>query len=303
MPDYLLVTKMGFFRKSDPFYPDILMALFSFIGIVLFGTAPLWICYVIILGVCFVYQFTVIKRTIYSLKWIVHTGIFVLLLPIHPGTIVWAILAGIAGIFLSSLLENRFRVQMPLSLVQLLIFLFFYLLLPTIDIFSGIAGKPSLSFRDESISDIFSVLSFSQEGYSPLKFSSLETMGAYSILFLIPVFLKSPNSFLIPLIFITGLIVGVGNLALEYFPVLLSAWVSFSILFTSPGRNLYTAWIYSFIAVLATVVLFYVIQVLVRFSLPIFTFSVFYFFIEASLIRIFLGSRVDNFGQLESLKL
>ncbi|EMG08842.1 hypothetical protein LEP1GSC151_1789 [Leptospira interrogans serovar Grippotyphosa str. LT2186] len=183
-------------------------------------------------------------------------------------------------------------------MIQLLIFLFFYLLLPTVDIFSGIAGKPSLSFRDESISDIFSVLSFSQEGYSPLRFSSLETMGAYSVLFLIPVFLKRPNSFHIPLIFIVGLCIGVGNLALEYFPVLLSAWISFSILFASPGRNLYTAWVYSFIAVLATVVLFYVIQVLVRFSLPIFTFSVFYFFIEASLIRIFLGSRVNNFGQL-----
>lgn len=189
MPDYLLVTKIGFFRKSDPFYPDILMGLFSFIGIVLFGTIPLWICYVIVLGTCFVYQFTIIKRTIYPLKWIVHTGIFVLLLPIHPGTIAWAILAGIAGIFLNSL--DRLRIQIPLSLIQLLIFLFFYLLLPTVDIFSGIAGKPSLSFRDESISDIFSVLSFSQEGYSPLRFSSLETMGAYSILFLIPVFLKS----------------------------------------------------------------------------------------------------------------
>lgn len=253
MLDYLLATKIGFFRKSDPFYPDILMGLFSFIGIVLFGTVPLWICYVIVLGTCFVYQFTILKRTIYPLKWIVHTGIFVLLLPIHPGTIVWAILAGIAGIFLNSL--DRFRIQAPLSLIQLLIFLFFYLLLPTVDIFSGITGKPSLSFRDESISDIFSVLSFSQEGYSPLRFSSLETMGAYSILFV------------------------------------------------SPGRNLYTVWIYSFISVLAIVVLFYVIQVLVRFSLPIFTFSVFYFFIEASLIRIFLGSRVDNFGQLEPFEL
>ncbi|EMG21156.1 putative membrane protein [Leptospira interrogans serovar Copenhageni str. LT2050] len=272
------------------------MGLFLFIGIVLFGTIPLWICYVIVLGTCFVYQFTIIKRTIYPLKWIVHTGIFVLLLPIHPGTIVWAIIAGIAGIFLNSL--DRLRIQIPLSLIQLLIFLFFYLLLPTVDIFSGIAGKPSLSFRDESISDIFSVLSFSQEGYSPLRFSSLETMGAYSVLFLIPVFLKRPNSFHIPLIFIVGLCIGVGNLALEYFPVLLSAWISFSILFASPGRNLYTACVYSFIAVLATVVLFYVIQVLVRFSLPIFTFSVFYFFIEASLIRIFLGSRVNNFGQL-----
>ncbi|EMO75920.1 hypothetical protein LEP1GSC127_4957 [Leptospira kirschneri str. 200801925] len=99
MPDYLLATKIGFFRKSDPFYPDILMGLFSFIGIVLFGTVPLWICYVIVLGTCFVYQFTILKRTIYPLKWIVHTGIFVLLLPIHSGTIVWAILAGIAGIF------------------------------------------------------------------------------------------------------------------------------------------------------------------------------------------------------------
>ncbi|EMO08119.1 hypothetical protein LEP1GSC137_3495 [Leptospira borgpetersenii str. Noumea 25] len=196
-------------------------------------------------------------------------------------------------------MENFFRIQAPLSLIQLLIFLLFYLLFPAVDVFSGIADKPSLSFRNEFISDIFSVLSFSQDGYSPWRFSSLETMGAYSILFLIPVFLKRPSSFQIPLIFGVGLVLGIGNLSLEYAPVLLSAWVSFAILFAAPGRNLYTAWIYSLIGVFVTVVLFYATQVLVGISLPLFTFSVFYFFIEASLIRIFLGSRVDNFGQLE----
>ncbi|WP_061250204.1 hypothetical protein [Leptospira alstonii] len=294
MSDSLLVTKTGFLRKSDPFFPDILLGLFSIGGIVLFGTVPLWICYGVVLTTCFVYQFTIVKRSVYPLKWIVHTGIFVLLLPLHPGTVVWAILAGIAGVCLYSPLENRLRIQIPLSLIQLLIFLFFYLLLPTVDIFSGIAG--SLSFRNEFISDLYSVLSFSQDGYSPWRFSALETMGAYSILFLIPVFLKRPESFQIPLIFAVGLVLGIGNLFLEYFPVILSAWVSFAILFAAPGRNLYTAWIYSLIGVLGTVVLFYVVQVIVAFSLPLFTFSVFYFFIEASLIRIFLGSRVDNFG-------
>ncbi|EMO08044.1 hypothetical protein LEP1GSC137_3494 [Leptospira borgpetersenii str. Noumea 25] len=99
MPDYLLVTKTGFFRKSDPFFPDILIGLFSIVGIVLFGNAPLWICYVVVLAACFVYQFAIVKRSVYPLKWIVHTGIFVLLLPIHPGTVVWAILAGIVGVF------------------------------------------------------------------------------------------------------------------------------------------------------------------------------------------------------------
>lgn len=99
MSDYLLVTKTGFFRKSDPFFPDILIGLFSIVGIVLFGTAPLWICYVLVLATCFVYQFAIVKRSVYSLKWVVHTGIFVLLLPIHPGTAVWAILAGITGVF------------------------------------------------------------------------------------------------------------------------------------------------------------------------------------------------------------
>ncbi|WP_078125946.1 hypothetical protein [Leptospira alexanderi] len=299
MSDYLLVTKTGFFRKSDPFFPDILIGLFSIVGIVLFGTAPLWICYVIVLATCFVYQFAIVKRSVYSLKWIVHTGIFVLLLPIHPGTVVWAILAGIVGIFLYSPLENFLRIKAPLSLIQLLIFLLFYLLFPAVDVFSGIADKPSLSFRNEFISDLFSVLSFSQDGYSPWRFSALETMGAYSILFLIPVFLKKPSSFRVPLVFGVGLVLGIGNLSLEYAPVLLSAWISFAILFAAPGRNLYTAWIYSLIGVFVTVVLFYVIQVLVGISLPLFTFSVFYFFIEASLIRIFLGSRVDNFGQLE----
>ncbi|EKO35088.1 putative membrane protein [Leptospira santarosai str. CBC1416] len=299
MSDYLLVTKAGFFRKSDPFFPDILMGLFSIAGIVLFGTIPLWICYILVLAACFVYQFAIVKRSTYSLKWIVHTGIFVLLLPIHPGTIVWAILAGIFGVFLYSPLEGFLRIQAPLALIQLLIFLLFYLLFPAVDVFSGIADNPSLSFRNEFISDLFSVLSFSQDGYSLWRFSSLETMGAYSILFLIPVFLKRPSSFPIPLIFGIGLVLGVGNLSLEYAPVLLSAWISFAILFAAPGRNLYTAWMYSLIGVLATTVLFYVIQVLVGLSLPFFTFSVFYFFIEASLIRIFLGSRVDNFGQLE----
>ncbi|TGL77280.1 hypothetical protein [Leptospira yasudae] len=299
MSDYLLVTKTGFFRKSDPFFPDLLIGILSLAGIVLFGTVPLWICYAIVLATCFVYQFTVVKRPVYPLKWIVHTGIFVLLLPIHPGTVIWAILAGIAGVFLYSPLENRLRIQVPLSLIQLLIFLVLYLLLPAIDLFSGLSGKPSLSFRDESISDLYSVLSFSQEGYSPWRFSSLETMGTFSILFLIPVFLKRPQSFQIPLIFGVGLILGTGSLAQEYSSVLLSTWVSFSILFAAPGRNLHTAWVYSLIGVLATGVLFYVIQVLVGFYLPLFSFSVFYFFIEASLIRIFLGSRVDNFGQLE----
>ncbi|TGL97018.1 hypothetical protein EHQ76_15560 [Leptospira barantonii] len=299
MSDYLLVTRAGFFRKSDPFFPDLLLGIFSLAGIVLFGTIPLWICYAIVLATCFVYQFTIVKRSVYPLKWVVHTGIFVLLLPIHPGTVLWAILAGIAGVFLYSPLENRLRIQVPLSLIQLLIFLVLYLLLPAVDIFSGLAGRPSFSFRDESISDLYSVLSFSQEGYSPWRFSSLETMGAYGILFLIPVFLKRPSAFQIPLIFGAGLVLGTGNLSMEYSPVLLSTWVSFAVLFAAPGRNLYTAWIYSLIGVLATAVLFYVIQVLVGFSLPLFGFSVFYFFIEASLIRIFLGSRVDNFGQLE----
>ncbi|MBM9502786.1 hypothetical protein JWG44_21265 [Leptospira sp. 201903071] len=299
MSEYLLVTKSGFFRKSDPFFPDLLISVLSLLGIVFFGTIPLWICYGLLLTTCFVYQFAVVKRFVYPLKWVVHTGIYVILLPLHPGTVLWAILSGMIGIVLYSPLENRLRIQIPLSLVQLLLFLLFYLLLPAVDLFSGISSEPLFSYRDGNISDIFSVLSYSQDGNSPWRFSSLETMGAYSILFLIPVFLKRPFAFQIPALFGVGLILGAGSLAQEFSPVLLSTWISFAILFASPGRNLYTAWIYSLIGVLATGVLFYVIQVLIVFYLPLFTYSVFYFFIEASLIRIFLGSRVDNFGQLE----
>ncbi|MBM9579169.1 hypothetical protein JWG45_18660 [Leptospira sp. 201903070] len=299
MSEYLLVTKSGFFRKSDPFFPDLLISILSLSGIVFFGTIPLWICYGLLLAACFVYQFAVIKRLVYPLKWVVHTGIYVILLPIHPGTALWAILAGFLGIVLYSPLENRLRIQVPLSLVQLLIFLLFYLLLPAVDLFAGLSSQPLFSFRDSNISDLYSVLSYSQDGNSPWRFSSLETMGVYSILFLIPVFLKRPFAFQIPVLFGVGLILGTGGLAQEFSPVLLSIWISFAVLFASPGRNLYTAWIYSLIGVLATGVLFYVIQVLIAFYLPLFTYSVFYFFIEASLIRIFLGSRVDNFGQLE----
>ncbi|XDD50819.1 hypothetical protein AB3N59_03205 [Leptospira sp. WS92.C1] len=299
MSDYLLVTKAGFFRKSDPFFPDILISIFSLVSVVLFGTIPLWICYGVVLAACFVYQFTILKRFVYPLKWTVHTGIFAILLPIHPGTVLWAIIAGVGGIFLYSPIENKLRIQIPLSLIQLLIFLFFYLLLPAVDLFYGFSGTSMYSFRDEYIGDFYSSLSFSREGYSPWRFSALETMGAYSVLFIIPVFLKRPISFQIPFLFGFGLILGVGTLSYEFFPVLFSTWIGFSILFVSPGRNLHAAWIYSLISVTATVVLFYVIQVLVLLSLPLFTFSVFYFFIEASLIRIFLGSRVDNFGQLE----
>ncbi|PJZ54052.1 hypothetical protein [Leptospira adleri] len=299
MSEFLLVTKSGFFRKSDPFFPDLLISILSVLGIVFFGTIPLWICYGLLLSACFVYQFAVVKRFVYPLKWTVHIGIYAILLPLHPGTVLWAILAGLLGIVLYSPLENRLRIQVPLSLVQLLIFLFFYLLLPAVDLFSGLASQSMFSFRDSNISDIYSVISYSQDGNSPWRFSSLETMGAYSILFLIPVFLKRPFAFLIPALFGVGLILGAGTLAQEFSPVLLSTWISFAILFASPGRNLYTAWVYSLIGVLATGVLFYVIQVLIAFYLPLFTYSVFYFFIEASLIRIFLGSRVDNFGQLE----
>jgi hypothetical protein len=299
MSEYLLVTKSGFFRKSDPFFPDLLISILSLSGIVFFGTIPLWICYGLLLAACFVYQFAVIKRLVYPLKWVVNTGIYVILLPIHPGTALWAILAGFLGIVLYSPLENRLRIQVPLSLVQLLIFLLFYLLLPAVDLFAGLSSQPLFSFRDSNISDLYSVLSYSQDGNSPWRFSSLETMGVYSILFLIPVFLKRPFAFQIPVLFGVGLILGTGGLAQEFSPVLLSIWISFAVLFASPGRNLYTAWIYSLIGVLATGVLFYVIQVLIAFYLPLFTYSVFYFFIEASLIRIFLGSRVDNFGQLE----
>ncbi|RHX92773.1 hypothetical protein [Leptospira stimsonii] len=299
MSEYLLVTKSGFFRKSDPFFPDLLISILFLLGIVFFGTVPLWICYGLLLAACFVYQFFIIKRLVYPLKWFVHSGIYVILLPIHPGTVLWAILAGILGIVLYSPLETRIRIQIPLSLIQLLIFLFFYLLLPAVDLFAGLSSQPWFSFRDSNISDLYSVLSYSQDGNSPWRFSSLETMGTYSILFLVPVFLKRPFAFQIPVLFALGLILGVGSLAQEFSPVLLSTWISFAILFASPGRNLYTAWVYSLIGVLATGVLFYVIQVLIAFYVPLFTYSVFYFFIEASLIRIFLGSRVDNFGQLE----
>ncbi|TGK32426.1 hypothetical protein EHQ12_19200 [Leptospira gomenensis] len=297
MSDYLLVTRSGFFRKSDPFLPDILTSVLCLTGVLFFGSAILWITYGIVLAACFVYQYTIVKRTVYPLKWTVHTGIFVLFLPLHPGTILWAVLAGVIGIFLYSPLENRLRIQLPLSLVQILIFLLLYLLLPAVDIFSGPTYGSLESFRNESISDQFSVLSFSREGYSPWRFSVLEAAGPFSILLFIPAFLKRPISFSIPAIFGIGLIWGIGPLAGEFFPVILAAWAGFAILFASPGRNLHTATTFSWISVGATAALFYVIQALLSFPLPLFSYTVFYFFIEAILIRIFLGSRIDNFGQ------
>ncbi|TGK01142.1 hypothetical protein EHQ53_14290 [Leptospira langatensis] len=290
---YVLSTQNGFFRRKDLLFPDILFTVISVFLLTIGSGGSYYLLAPILAGISFgaLAYFLLAGGKSYILYWLNHALAFSLLLPRDSRYLLQAILAQAIGLGIWWVGENRLKVRFPLSILQFLIFLIFYLL-PGID---GWISYPGFGFRENSYSDLYTVGFAGSELLPAFRFSALEASGGFGILFLLPLLLKRNLAVFLPLVF--GLLLslwsyssGIPGWETVSGPVW-SGSFAFLLLLNLPGRNTGSLLPLSFLA-LAPIGLG--IFFLPASYVPTFLWVSSFFFIESLLIRIFLGDRIER---------
>ncbi|TGK62402.1 hypothetical protein EHQ27_11810 [Leptospira wolffii] len=289
---FVLSTQNGFFRRKDLLFPDILFSVLAVALLFLGSGGSYYILFPVFLGLGFgiLAYFLLAGQKSYLLYWLNHSLGFALLIPRDSRYAIQVFFAISLGIVVWWIGERKLRVRFPLALVQLLLFLLFYLL-PGIQ---GWASQAGTGFRTGEYPDLYTS-GFLTDSLPGLRYSCLEASGGFGILLFLPLLLKRVSAALLPVCF--GVITGISTFIFGF-----SGWESLSgpvwnasvallLLLDLPGRNTGTLLPLSFLALLPIGLAIFFVPAS---SVPVFLWVASFFFIESILIRIFLGDRIDK---------
>ncbi|WP_039948300.1 hypothetical protein [Leptospira fainei] len=290
---FILSTGRGFFRRKDLLFPDILSAVLCVFLLALGSSGTLYFLLPLGFGLlvgAFAYFFLT-ERKSYGFYWINHALYFALLIPRDQRFALHAIFAVLIGFGLWWIGERKLRIRFPLALVQLLIFLLLYLI-PGIQIWSV---SPGFGFQDPNFTDLYTRGVFQVDANPSERFSALQASGGYSVLLLLPIFLKRPIAVLLPIAF--GVFLAIWTFQFGI-PVrdfisepIWAASSAFAIALAMPGHNTESVLPVSFLSLVPIAIGIFFIS---AGTIPSFTWVASFFFIESLLIRIFLGDRIEK---------